>query len=99
MNIHGYLTRHRRKVAIGVSLGLHGLVIAFFLISIAPDIIGGGNHGDSFGAGSGSGFSVDLVSARDAMPDALKVKQPEQDDAAEPTDFTPTEVSAVRGRA
>ena len=87
------LAKHRRKVAVTVSLGLHALVIAFFLVNLKPNIIGGGNDGDSFGAGTGSGFSVEMVSARDAMPDALKVKQPDSADEAEPTDFAITEIA------
>jgi hypothetical protein len=91
-----YLAKHRRKVAIGVSLGLHGLVLAFFLIGVSSEISGGGNHGDSFGAGTGSGLTVEMVSARDVMPDALKVKQPDPAEAAqEPTDFSKPDISAT----
>lgn len=91
--IHSYLVKHRRLVALAVSLSLHGLVLAFFLISLNPKVSGGGNHGDSFGAGTGSGLSVEIVSARDVMPDALKVKQPDPADTPEPSDFTPTEIT------
>lgn len=93
VSVEAALAKHRRKAAVAVSLGLHGLIIAFFLISIAPEISGGGNHGDSFGAGTGSGFAVEMVSARDVVPDALKVKQPDPADTAEPSDFTPTEIA------
>ncbi len=93
-SITAYLARRRRKVAIGISLGLHGLVLAFFLIGVSSEISGGGNHGDSFGAGTGSGLTVEMVSAPDAMPDAFKVKAPDPADAAqEPIDFSKPEIT------
>ncbi len=87
------LSKHRRKIAVAVSLGLHGLVLALFLISFNPKISGGGNHGDSFGAGTGSGFAVDMVDARDVMIVAAKVKAPDPADAEPVTDMATLDIS------
>lgn len=97
--IAAFLAKHRRKVAIGVSLGLHGMVLVFFLIGVSSEISGGGNHGDNFGAATGSGLIVEMVSVRDVMPDALKIKQPDAADAAEPTDFTTSEITQAATEA
>jgi len=64
-------------VAVLASLALHGVLIALFLIGATSKISGGGAGGQTFGDGPGSGIGVELVSAQEAMPDALKAKQPD----------------------
>jgi hypothetical protein len=74
-----WLDRRRRTVAVLVSLALHGVLIALFLIGATSKISGGGAGGESFGGGPGSGIGVELVSAQEAMPNPSEVKQPDPD--------------------
>lgn len=89
--MHVFLSKHRCKIAVAVSLGLHTLVILAFLIGVTPGVSGGGNHGDSFGGGTGSGFTVEMVSGRD-VPQPQIVKAPDPADAEALADITTTEV-------
>jgi len=80
-------------VAITLSLGLHALVLALFLIGATAKISGGGNHGDSFGGGTGSGFSVEMVDARDISAVVAKAQPLDSVDAEPVTDMTTLDVS------
>lgn len=83
--------KKRIIVAAAFSLGIHGLLVAFLLIGIAPNISGGGSGGTSFASGSGTGFSVELVSS--AVRDALKIKKPDPENSEDGTDFIAIQVT------
>ena len=90
-HVETYFAKRRRVVAAAFSLGLHGLLIAFLTLGIASHVSGGGAGGVSYGTGTGIG--VELVSMREAAPDALMVKAPVSADPADSDDVTTSQLS------
>lgn len=89
MKVLMHLAKRRRIVSVTFSLVLHAVVLALLLFGIAPDMIGGGSGGSSFGNGRGSGFGVELVSATSADANPFNVKLPTAEDLTEPLDALP----------
>ena len=74
-------------------------MIAFLLVGVSSTISGGGSGGRSSGAGTGEGFGVELVSARQAMPDALTVRQPDPVTDSDALDVQPSLTMATTADA
>ena len=82
-----WLQRHRKPVAVVVSVALHLLALLFLLPQAqVPDGFAGGAGGTDDGAGQG--ISVDLSALNDASKDALTVKALTSQDTA---DLTPAD--------
>ena len=79
-----WLQRHRKPVAVVVSVGLHLLALLFLLPQAAvPGGFSGGAGGTDSGAGQG--ISLDLSALNDASKDALTVKAQTPEDTADLT--------------
>lgn len=75
--------KHRRKISIAVSFGLHGLLILCVLFAKPAPGSGSGIDGAGTGDGIGQGMGVELVSMAEALPEALTVKTPDPTDLAD----------------
>ena len=94
----GALLKRRRFFAVAVSVGLHALLVAFFLSDAASNISGAGTGtgGASSRSGAGPGIDAELVSVRETRSDSLTVKQPDPRNLADEEAVTKPVVSIAR---
>lgn len=78
-----WLAKRRRAVAVAVSLCLHTLFFLFLLVGAASTMGGGAGGTGKAGSGTQPGMGVELISVRQALPDALKVMPSDADTTAD----------------